>query len=96
MIDDMPGAGRQRSPSNEEAALVPFTCPVCYEEYCMVESVALECKHRFCFECVKQHITVAITSGSAVRISCMEQGCPEKYLEDDIKPFVSEDLLTVY
>ena len=73
-----------------------FTCPVCYEEYCKVESVALQCNHRFCFECVKQHITVAIENGSAIRISCMEQGCPETYGEEEIKPFVRDDQLQVF
>ena len=57
---------------------------------------SLNCEHLFCAECVKEHVTQAITSGKAVSIKCMQDKCPERYLKDDVEPHVTSDQLKVY
>ena len=57
---------------------------------------ALSCGHFFCIDCVKGHITQAITSGKAIRIKCMQDGCIDSYMSEDVKPFVTPEQLKVY
>ena len=60
------------------------TCEVCYEDFLKSEFTGLSCDHLFCVQCVTHHITTNISSGNAVRIRCMREGCQEVYNMDTI------------
>ena len=72
------------------------TCEVCYEEYSKNDFTGLSCEHLFCVHCVTDHITTNISSGNAVRIRCMKEGCQEVYTLDTIQPFVTPEQLKVF
>ena len=70
---------------DEEADL--DLCPVCYDQYPKDKFFALKCGHRFCEICVKEHLRYSITEGRAVKITCMELGCPEEFKLAEIERF---------
>ena len=47
------------------------TCQVCYEEVRKEDMRFLACNHRFCKDCVKEHIESNIQQGKAITIRCM-------------------------
>jgi len=57
---------------------------------------SLSCKHEFCKECVKEHLSSAVTNGKAISIRCMEQGCPERYDLESVRPHLTEEQLRVF
>ena len=70
---------------------------MCYNEYSKESGfVALSCNHRFCKECVKDHITSKIASGTVSKIKCMQFDCDLEYSADDIKDFITEAQLKTY
>ena len=72
-------------------------CPVCYTNeiqpsYKSVDKdcVELDCKHRFCRECVKLHLKNKI-SDRALDMNCMQSGCSQLYTELNLQAiFVDE------
>ena len=52
---------------------------MCYEEYYLSNMIGLNCDHKFCVDCVKEHLSSNIQQGKAIAIRCMEQGCQERY-----------------
>ena len=73
-----------------------ITCPVCYEDYNKRQMQSLVCDHKFCKTCVYEHLSQAISSGKAVTIKCMQDGCPERYMRADVAPLVKPEQLKVY
>ena len=57
---------------------------------------SLACGHQFCKTCVFEHLSLAISSGKAVTIKCMQDGCPERYMHADVAPLVKPEQLKVY
>ena len=50
-------------------------CEVCYYEYFEEDFFALTCDHRFCVNCVADHLRINIESGNAMKLPCMQKGC---------------------
>lgn len=80
-------SGRNDSISEEED-IEYEQCQVCYCDYTKEEMFSLDgCVHEFCENCVKAHLTQHIESGKAIKITCMESGCPEQFQEEQVERF---------
>ena len=67
------------------------TCLVCYCDYPKNEMFSLTCGHQFCQTCTEAHIGSLIKNGKAIKISCMESGCPEEFMADHVERFCSKE-----
>jgi ariadne-1 len=55
-----------------------FECPVCLDDVPRSETFALVCNHRFCLECWRSHLSVAVASGAkGLLVSCPRHDCSE-------------------
>ncbi|KAG7559012.1 Zinc finger RING-type [Arabidopsis thaliana x Arabidopsis arenosa] len=68
-------------------------CDICMEEdlskYAMTR---MECGHRFCNDCWKEHFTVRINEGESKKIRCMAYKCNTICDEDVVRQLVSPEL----
>lgn len=72
------------------------TCEVCYCDYQKEEMRSLACEHSFCQYCVKEALESSIKSGKAIKITCMQRGCPEEFKLEHVEKYCSKDLVSVY
>ena len=72
------------------------TCQVCYCDYQKEEMFALQCNHSFCENCIKAHLKNLIESGRAIKITCMESGCPEEFKAVEVERFCTKESIEVY
>ena len=45
---------------------------------------------------MKAHLKNLIESGKAIKITCMESGCPEEFKANEVERFCSKENLDVY
>ena len=69
---------------------------MCYCDYQKEEMFQLQCKHSFCENCIKAHLNTAISAGRAVKITCMESGCPEEFKLAEVEKFCVKAQVEVY
>jgi IBR domain, a half RING-finger domain len=72
------------------------TCPMCYENLEYNQKVSLPCHSSFCISCIKSYLENKITSLEVLKISCPMPECPYEFTKDNIRPFISQELLEKY
>ncbi|CAN8284341.1 unnamed protein product [Cochlearia groenlandica] len=72
------------------------TCPICLEDDINVDQMFSvgECGHRFCSQCMKQHIEVRLSQGSFM--SCPQDGCNHKLLYPNCVHVLTPKLNTMW
>ena len=73
-----------------------FSCSVCYTEEEEIDTIAFECGHEFCKECVIKGITCFITSNNISQLKCFHKSCTRKFEEIEILSLVSDELYLKY
>ncbi len=59
--------GAAASPSSAS-----YTCPVCYDDFPLAETLSLGCGHRFCKSCFATYLVTAVNDGKL----CIVSRCP--------------------
>ena len=49
-------------------------CPICFDD--IDENAQLDCNHRYCRECLQEHVRVGVQSGKNF-VSCPSKGCSQ-------------------
>jgi hypothetical protein len=71
--------------SEYEITFKKVECPICFEEKYTTLMVRLEvCRHRFCYDCFSNYLTVQITSRVS-ELHCPEHNCKLELTDSDIK-----------
>ncbi|KAI9017365.1 hypothetical protein BC832DRAFT_569937 [Gaertneriomyces semiglobifer] len=74
-----------------------FECPICYMDDDDMETLALQCGHRFCRSCYENYLNEKVTEqGESRRIQCMEQGCGVIVDERTVETLVAPRILEKY
>jgi IBR domain, a half RING-finger domain/Zinc finger, C3HC4 type (RING finger) len=73
-----------------------FTCEICCMEYKIEQGITLNCDHRFCEECIKQHVSLLIDSAqvSDEKLKC--PSCTEPLTVYEIEDVVGPELYSKY
>ena len=72
------------------------TCEICYLDYPVEEFFGLKCEHRYCRECLSEHLEVNIKDGNVIEIPCMMLGCQWRFDKEDIRRFGSKEIYDKY
>ena len=54
------------------------------------------CNHKFCTECIKDHLIDSITNGRVQSITCPEIGCQSEFTEEIMRKYIPEELIAKY
>jgi hypothetical protein len=61
------------------ANTVSFTCAICYDDVQQLQTLSMECGHRFCTQCWKDHARSSMAAGAqhlwTVGSTCPQHGC---------------------
>lgn len=79
-------------PEYEPILPIILECPICTELKSLIQPS--NCGHYFCDECIRSYLELKILEADVVSIKCPE--CLQVYSENDIYPYVTEDLLIKY
>lgn len=75
----------------------PETCPVCFED---VDRNAMHtfngCFHRYCGECVSEHLRISIENGKARKLKCLNPSCTVQFPGHLVYQFVDSKTLAKY
>lgn len=73
-----------------------FTCEICFMTYNIEDGITLNCDHRFCGECIRQHISLLIESAqvSDEKLKC--PNCTEPLSIYEIEEVAGEELYKKY
>lgn len=73
-----------------------FTCQICFMEYDVEQGITLNCDHRFCMECMRQHISLLIDSAqvSDEKLKC--PNCTEPLSVYEIEDVAGPELYKKY
>jgi hypothetical protein len=73
-----------------------FDCEICLMSYKVEDGITLNCNHRYCLECLRQHISLLIDSAqvSDDQLKCPK--CPEPITLYEVEEVASADLYKKY
>lgn len=84
-------------PSVAMLVKVDTQCPVCFEDINEENSAYLKCKHAFCMDCWKGHLTAELDKGIAsVLAKCPYHKCTSRVGPSLFKRFLTKDLYAKY
>ena len=95
--DSLPNVGvrihkRQKLEKKEKL----YDCVICCEKYEEEHMPHLDCQHRFCTDCWKEHLGGLIKGEGQCLATCMEDGCPLPVPELFLKSLVDEECFERY
>ncbi len=71
-----------------------YSCGICFGDCRIEEMYTLEdCFHRFCHECVREHVKGQINDGNTRNISCPQHGCKHKISYQEVLQVADGDTL---
>jgi len=72
------------------------TCDICYEDVKRSNMYTLACHHRYCRDCLREHLTVRVHSGWLLTIPCLHPSCSESIPDSDVRALVDKDIYSKY
>ena len=73
-----------------------FTCEICLMDYKVEEGITLNCDHRFCLECIRQHISLLIDSAQVSDDDLKCPKCVEPITSYEVEDIAGPDLYSKY
>ena len=73
-----------------------FTCEICFMEYDIEQGITLNCDHRFCMECMRQHISLLIDSAQVNDDQLKCPNCTEPLSIYEIEDVAGPELYSKY
>ena len=70
-----------------------FDCIICLGSVLILESYSLECRHRFCLECLRMMLGVKINNGMVARMNCAHGECRQTYSDSDVEAIVTDPIV---
>eukprot|EP00667_Euglena_gracilis_P007579 EG_transcript_7653 len=83
-------------PPASTASGATFECECCCDRGSYVDSTVLNCGHRFCNDCWRQHATIKICEGQARHVTCIQRGCNTVVEEAVLTRIVRPEDMTKY
>ncbi|OMJ70612.1 hypothetical protein SteCoe_31355 [Stentor coeruleus] len=73
-----------------------FSCEICFMEYNIEQGITLNCDHRFCEECLRQHISMLIDTAQVTDDMLKCPKCPEPISVYEIEDVAGPELFKKY
>merc|ERR550534_2784222 len=70
-----------------------MNCEICFDTVKKGDTFSMGCGHRFCLECWKNHLRVAVKAGTSSGASAVHLNCPGYKCKEVIPKLVFEMLL---
>lgn len=83
-------------PASLASMSAKFTCEICLIEYKVEDGITLNCDHRFCLECIRQHISLLIDSAQVSDDVLKCPKCIEPITAYEVEEVAGADLYAKY
>ncbi|RKF63630.1 E3 ubiquitin-protein ligase dbl4 [Erysiphe neolycopersici] len=91
------GLGLNESDIPKLEVVPGFMCDICYEDDINLQTFALKCGHRYCFDCYRHYLSQKILEeGEAARIQCAKDGCKRIMDANSVNILVTPNLKNRY
>ncbi|XP_054153192.1 E3 ubiquitin-protein ligase RNF14-like [Oppia nitens] len=82
--------------SNSVNDLIKFDCEVCMDQFPVDSAVSYGCEHRYCEDCVRQTLTVAIDDNRIKSLACPATDCTAEATQQLVRRILGDELYNRY